>query len=502
MLRILIADDNRISLRYFSELLDWNRHGFELVCCAEDGENAWMYFEAHRPEIVITDIQMPIISGIELARRIHDVAPETIVIFISSFKEFEYAHAALNLNVFSYLLKYETDQKDLLQTLLQAKQRILKARKSKKLDCESELLSLLERPSDAASPQVLTGTYYLYIIEQSHPIKAICALMHTSMPDEYSDFSFRQECYSFSEQIIAVVRIGHYRHLALIRAESAHMQFAYFLKDHLEHQADSTFSIVVHPQAHAIDTCIQTYEHISPLLTQLFFFPSSAVIESSSLLPATQSRSDEIRALDKHLNHFPDDAMRLLEHWYKTLAHERHYNDFCAIAEQFFRFLIRYDQQVMHPVTGEVFRMANETDISRLCSASTVYYWLKEKLEALQQIGQNHAHTAYSDTVRRAISYISQNCEDNSLSLDAIAEYLGVGVNTLTTAFRSETGNTVWQMMIRARLEHAKQYLEQTNLPISVISEKAGYSSVSYFSKAFRKMYAVSPQEYRKGKQE
>ena len=64
MIRVLLADDNKSSLDYFAEMIDWERYGFQLVSTAVDGENAWMDFQKHHPQLVITDIQMPVLSGI------------------------------------------------------------------------------------------------------------------------------------------------------------------------------------------------------------------------------------------------------------------------------------------------------------------------------------------------------------------------------------------------------------------------------------------------------
>ena len=90
MIRVLLADDNTVSLEYFSTLIDWEHYGFQVVSTAVDGEEALYEFHRLRPEVVITDIKMPTMTGIELAERIHETSPQTVVLFLSSYSEFTY----------------------------------------------------------------------------------------------------------------------------------------------------------------------------------------------------------------------------------------------------------------------------------------------------------------------------------------------------------------------------------------------------------------------------
>ena len=117
MYRVMLADDNKFALEYFSQLVDWKKQGFELVNMSIDGVEAWNNFCHYEPDVVITDVEMPGIDGIELTEKIRAFRPETIIVFLSSYDEFDYARAAIDLNVKDYILKQELDAASLEKKL-------------------------------------------------------------------------------------------------------------------------------------------------------------------------------------------------------------------------------------------------------------------------------------------------------------------------------------------------------------------------------------------------
>ena len=107
MIKTLIIDDNKIIREYFQTMIDWEARGFSLCAVANNGIMGWQEFSRHRPDVVITDVQMPGMSGLELSRKIREVSPDTLIIFISSYDNFNYVKDALELGAFDYILKHE-----------------------------------------------------------------------------------------------------------------------------------------------------------------------------------------------------------------------------------------------------------------------------------------------------------------------------------------------------------------------------------------------------------
>jgi two-component system, response regulator YesN len=107
MYRCLIADDEKIIRDDLETLIDWQAEGITLVGLATNGRTAYDIFVRERPDIVITDIKMPSVDGIELSRMILETDADVVVVFLTGYKDSEYAIQAVNIGVKRYLLKYE-----------------------------------------------------------------------------------------------------------------------------------------------------------------------------------------------------------------------------------------------------------------------------------------------------------------------------------------------------------------------------------------------------------
>lgn len=104
-MKVLIVDDETLIREGLASTLAWNELGIDTVLTAEDGEQALALFQEHLPELVLTDICMPFIDGLQFTEQIRNLAPDTCIIIISGYDEFSYAQTAVRLNVFEYVLK-------------------------------------------------------------------------------------------------------------------------------------------------------------------------------------------------------------------------------------------------------------------------------------------------------------------------------------------------------------------------------------------------------------
>ena len=105
MYTLLIAEDERDLREAILRSVDWKSAGFEVVGAAENGAEALEMVEQFEPDLVMTDIKMPILSGLELASRIREIRPATQIVILSGYDSFTYAQTAIKYNVISYILK-------------------------------------------------------------------------------------------------------------------------------------------------------------------------------------------------------------------------------------------------------------------------------------------------------------------------------------------------------------------------------------------------------------
>lgn len=123
MYTIVVADDEEELRRAIIRKIDWESIGFRVVGEAENGIEALELVEREEPDLLLTDIRMPFVSGIELARQVREVRPTTQIAFLSGFDEFSYAQQAIQYNIISYMLKPIT-MTDLTEELKKIKQKI------------------------------------------------------------------------------------------------------------------------------------------------------------------------------------------------------------------------------------------------------------------------------------------------------------------------------------------------------------------------------------------
>ena len=105
MYTVVVADDEEELRRAIVRRIDWESTGFRVVGEAENGVEALELVEKMEPDLLLTDIKMPFISGIELARQVREIRPATQIAFLSGFDEFSYAQQAIQYNIISYMLK-------------------------------------------------------------------------------------------------------------------------------------------------------------------------------------------------------------------------------------------------------------------------------------------------------------------------------------------------------------------------------------------------------------
>ena len=126
---IIFIDDEELMRESFQKLVDWNAHQFDVVGIFKNGESAWEYLESHTVDIIITDINMPFMDGISLLEHIRERSLKSRVLFLTGYEYFEYAHKAVQLKAFDFLLKPVTPEK------------LLQAAQGAALDIEKEELS-------------------------------------------------------------------------------------------------------------------------------------------------------------------------------------------------------------------------------------------------------------------------------------------------------------------------------------------------------------------------
>lgn len=510
MIKVLLADDNRLILERFTNMIDWKAQGFELVASAIDGKNAWMEFQAHKPELVITDIQMPKMTGIELAEHITETAPGTVILFLTSYEEFSYVKSALELGVYGYLLKHETKKDKLIARLQEIKTEIKKRKLHTKYTAEAPLRSLIR---DWNNDQVSEEALYEYEIslpdkydmllllqDHIHPVLGDLFGRKTTPVDEKS---MLQSCYECIPHLAAIVRLSDHQYLALVKSSGNVSELAYDIKKELSQQFQTSFSILIVADRSPILICGEKFNQSREAIRQKRFFPPSSVAHADYLHRPKSSQGMPPDKLDRLIKEGQFDAViRRMDQSFSQAIEERDAGLFDDLVRQFASLLLSYHHKVVDFQTGAAFTAYDGTATDSWYDAYSIYQWIKYKLVDLIRALTRAATDQHSDIVQQVIEYVNTHYDNADLSIDLIADHMRMNPDRLNTKFKKETGETIWKFIIKIRMDKAKELLNRGNDKVTDICNLTGYKNISYFSKVFKETYGMTPLAYRRSEHE
>ncbi len=505
MIRVLLADDNKMSLQYFSELIRWEDYGYQLIATAVDGEDAWNLFQDHHPEVVIADIQMPVMSGIKLAEKILHIAPDTVFLFLSSYKEFHYAHAALKLKVYDYLLKHETTERTLIQKLTDIRAHLDWENKKRQLLAKENISRIFlckEEKTVVSDPDALflKETYDCFFIEQEHPFPFISQILKeyplvgkTSLKKTLNEHSVEH-----ISSLVHLIAVSEYQYILITPPCENPFDFCCQLQEELKNNGSPIYSVVILQKNRSIKECAGFYKDIAGILSQIYFYPPASIIEGSYLKPQNAYTFPE--AFGQQYSPLHHDLLPIMDQQFKAIAALKDYSAFCYIADKWLKILLSYDRHIVDPATGHIVSLFSEHDTPASCDVMAVYRFVRKKFTVLTDILSLCRVPEFSPLIREAVFIISMHYSNYDLTVDWIAKKMKISSSSLNALFKKETGYTPWKVIINTRLLHAHRLIEQGFAPHDVYVQ-VGYNSLSYFSKAFKKAYGISPQQYKRGQE-
>ena len=410
MVKILLADDNKMALDYFSHLVEWEKHGFELVATAIDGESALIEFNRTHPDVVITDVQMPNMTGIQLAEKIRMIAPETIVIFLSSYEEFEYVRAGLDLGIFDYILKHETKEKELVEKLTKVKESLEKKQRERHYIAEGDLsyfLNNIKNKSDRKSGELLEAfpsRYHMFAVYQDHVFTPLAQIFGgTTAP--FEENSFKDVIYGFDD-IISAVKFDSYIHIVLSRSERKPIDMYYEVKNAFEAEFGDNFSILSIEENSDILSCLERFETYSKLFRQKIFYPKSIVLYRNAIKQVDEehililSADYIVSAIE---NNQSDKLCKELDSIFFKVLQNKSYIALEKVTKECADALMRFHRDQIDVKAKVIFNVCDERSVKYWYEAETIFEWFREKFRRLQNILSDSYVNSYSRNVKKSI---------------------------------------------------------------------------------------------------
>ena len=533
MIKVFLVEDEFVVREGIKKNIDWTGHGYEFCGEASDGELAFPMIKKEMPDIVITDIRMPFMNGLELSKLIKKEMPWVEIIILSGFEEFEYAKEAINIGVSQYLTKPISGD-DLLKEIdalsekieenkreREIKEKYLREMKEDIVNRRKEFFEKLVTGAQSAAELIqsaeqleinISAIYYNIMLSKIH--------VNTRNQDEFSQrlVSIEEEIEnSIDEDYIIMFDRDLEGKAFLFKADSREQldeiisNFVAKLKKTLEKYEGIGYFGGIGEAAERLRDVPISFETASKAFTKRYFTDENAFVRSSEIEESKDLQNEEfdVEALDvkqldrekiKEFLKFGDGAE--IEYFVDEYLSGLGIN---AIKSQIFRQYILMD--VYFSVSEFIKSILTEPDDQALAgfkpdvmrseeeSRDYIISLIKKGIEVRE--GNTSGHN--NDVVDNIKKYIEENYADEELSLNSMASHINFSPNHLSMVFSQQTGNTLIKYLTDYRMNKAKELLKCTNKKSSEISLMVGYKDPHYFSYLFKKTQGVTPTQFREG---
>ena len=484
MLRVILIDDEQSVLVGLRCLLDWNAYGFELCGAFQNPQQALDSVRALRPDLVITDIEMPEISGLDLIAALRELSPDSVCVVLSAYDDFGYAQKAVSLGVFRYLLK-PLSAESLASLLLDVRQRLAAAAPGaeelsivRSFVIREILCSGVELSRAGALPyyRALFDGVQLRLLLVCPPdvpeaAEAAEALLRAQL-SPYSLFSAGGLCVLLLPDTLSdgavrrlMTELGWPFRLSepfsgLPSGHQIYVQLAQSLQNEVFWGGASRRSDPPPDPA------------LLPDAVKNVLLPSVWDPDSTAVSAAFAALLDQLQAGAGTLS--KADAVHI-------------YTDILSAANDIFQNICNQKRSRR----AEITQLTAQPTLARMHA-----FALTEVTAALADI-RLHLSRSNPTLVGKAKDYIRAHYTDAEFRLSDIADALYVNYSYLSHLFRLETGNTLYSYLLDLRMEQAKLLLTRPELSISEISRSVGYENTKTFYSTFKKAFSESPKNYR-----
>lgn len=493
MIKVLLVDDDFLVRTFLSRITDWEKHGYTLVGAAQDGEEALHMVQEYQPDIIITDISMPVMDGIELIRRLKQDGNTANIIALSCHDDFEYVKEAMKLGINEYMLKNLLTEESLLKLLDEMKQSIVSTnRGGLQFDAPDEereyYLQLLKggarKPEDSFSTSAALAVSIL-----NYDMRV--AMMPMEQQKKFH-FSFAQICREACQNALAVrcvhVQQGQYA----VLLDFAGVASVYERREKIQQYASAAVRYA--QQYLAVPVCIgtsrvegfqadtqQCWQQAKDALNERFYAPQS-VFYGWQMSETGKEIPEVARQFSENIADYIDrkEGGTIRQQWEAVLEEFRlQHTQQWLVAE----WLRQTDRRA-----GLAQRVVPEK-LDDFRGLEAAYVTFKE--EMLPELDN------YSSAVSQTIRYLQQNHTHDASLQDAAAQ-VHLNPAYLSHIFSKETGITFSEYLLSCRINTAKELLAHTGDKIRDVGERSGFHDYRNFCKTFKRVTGVTPQNYRK----
>lgn len=542
MYKLILVDDEEEVRKGILNKIEWHKYGFQVVGEAENGIEALEIAEKCVPDVVITDIKMPFMDGLQLSEKIKAKFPTVKIVILTGFDEFEYAKKAIKLNVVEYVLK-PISSKELIEVLEKVKSNIDdEMAKKKDMDMlrdyykkslpvlkEKFLGSLITRRVSMDEIADKCRTYGINL--EGYGFAA--ALLDMAFNDAAgSDGDGANDNNGFKADEKELTRLAvlnitgeiidkyktaiaflHNDYIVIIfRAQSdCKDDFINSMLSILDEIRQSilvyynlTVTIGVGTYCTSIGDIAYSYDNAVSALDYSLILGKNRVIYIEDVEPKRISRVvfDELkeRSLISCIKVGSVDEIKdTVDSLFKELMDTPASINDCQIYLLSILTAILKMAKDLNVDTGSVFMLKDNlfVELYKLRDLDEAKKWILGICIKVRGCVSKERQDSCRQIAEKAAQYVKDNYSDCEITIERVCKHLHISPAYFSTIFKREMKTTFLNYLINVRMEAARELLRTTNLKTLEIAKMVGYSEPNYFSYCFKKNFKISPTEYR-----
>jgi len=531
MYKVMIADDDYPVIEFLKEKIPWNDLNLMLTHTAEDGLSALEQAETDMPDILITDIGMPGMDGMELIHALKQIHPGLQTIILSCHDEFEYTRQAVQLSVQDYVLKESMDIQaitDIVKKLVvcidderdksRRNENMIHLVRQHQLILKEKLLTqILTSPLlkeaeikefgvDFAQHDYLSIICYINsFAKQLERFKSseVLAYAVNNIIDEIITPCGQMQCFHLNSKELLLLfpcsKAAYAVHpIQLVMNTLQDIQSAVHKYIHIN------LSFIIGDRAcNGISELRGAINKLMASSGQRFYLPEPVIIDlGRTVIPYTDedifSYYAEVSESFGELltDEMKDQTVQIISRWFQFFQARRfHPEDVRS-----FILKIAMDQHVKVRLSAQYlnFELSKEQlhqEILLLESLSELQEWLIRFWKSLISAVSIMSKQSRRMEIVTAQKYVARNIHQK-VTLEEVSEFLHLNSNYFSRLFKRETNETFIGYVTRVKMNKAKELLETTNKTVNDIALQVGYDNKSYFNKCFKAIYMLSPAQY------
>lgn len=524
MLKVLIVDDEPIIRIGLKSMVDWGKHGFEIIGDTSNGKLAIELIDSLNPDIVFTDIKMPVMDGINLIKSLSLKQSPPLTVVLSCYSEVYLVKEALKCGAFDYFIKNEMNPSNILDILDNLK-RELEKRTARSMDGKEihdelqnnlsvikkdYLLKILlggpisnndmDKKFKSLNIKINTGFYLLVygLIDDFDKIKTkycekniesfmlpIKNLLNELLPDD-------------SEVIVDkandfIIVYSPRQHLSLQQAIDEIGEFTSNLAASLKKYLNVSTTLGVSSLSSNIENIGNVFNEAMYAALQRFKLGGGRVISFDSCKSENSEQDDSykdfltysknmIKKADQQIHFEQIDPLTVIKGWRsfnEEILRKIYFNIIVALNEKFDIALGAYAYE----------------DIMKKETVFELSSYLKEYISKLNT-GSRAVNNEY-DLAGRAIKFINEHYADN-ISLKTVASNICINSSYLSRIFKEKKGENLVDFINSVKIEKSKDIIRNNDIKVSDVSEMVGFHNYTYFSKVFKNITGESPRDYKR----